>query len=83
MAEKVYQTETDYIKVRCFEDGSIEEIPITESEYLEEVQKQPSREHKRQEESDKFTYPIGFHDDGRKITEEEIQKVREWLYPTS
>jgi hypothetical protein len=79
VAEKVYKVGDNYIRIRVAEDGSSEEFPITESEYLEAVQKQPETEIRGEE--DKFSSPIGFREDGREFTEEEIENVRKWLYP--
>lgn len=82
IVEKVLKTEAGYMRLRFSEDGGYEEIQITEREYLETARKQTEAEPDRLRESDKFSSPIGFHEDGRKITDEEVEKVRQWLYPT-
>lgn len=77
--EKVYKTLDGYVRVKLYEDGSFDEFPIEKKEALVllEQQKQAEGLH---DEAEKYSFPIGYHEDGRKITEEEIENVRKVLY---
>lgn len=78
--EKVYQIPEGYVRVKLYEDGSFDEIPIEESEALVILEQQRQEEVSKQDTDAKYDFPIGYHEDGRKITEEEVEKVRKALY---
>lgn len=81
--EKVYQTLDGYVRVKLYEDGSFDEFPIEEKEALVLLEQQKQSESLPESlhyEDEKYAFPIGYHEDGRKITEEEIENVRKMLY---